>query len=92
MAAASRLPVASVWTRHLDLGEADDHGVKRGDDVIIIGRSGDEYISTDELAELAGTISYEVTAVIPPRVSRQYFDSDEGTVRPQEPSSGRTKS
>jgi alanine racemase len=76
----------------LDLGEADDHGVKRGDDVIIIGRSGDEYISTDELAELAGTISYEVTAVIPPRVSRQYFDSDEGTVRPQEPSSGRTKS
>ena len=56
----------------LDLGEADDHGVHRGDDVIIIGASGDEYISTEELA---GTISYEVTAVIPPRVSRQYFDS-----------------
>lgn len=59
----------------LDLGEADDHGVHRGDDVIIIGASGDEYISTDGFAELAGTISYEVTAVIPPRVSRQYFDS-----------------
>lgn len=53
----------------VDLGE-DDSGVKVGDEVVLLGRSGDEFISTDELAQLMGTITYEVTCLIGPRVPR----------------------
>lgn len=59
----------------LDLGESSDHGVHRGDEVTVIGRDGDESIGCDELASLAGTINYEVTSVIPPRVQRCYVDT-----------------
>ncbi|MFT8394764.1 alanine racemase [Propionibacterium sp.] len=65
----------------LDLGESDDHGVHRGDEVVVIGSSGAESIDCDELARLAGTINYEVTTVIPPRVRRYYMNGagDAGT-------------
>ncbi|MFZ2624061.1 MAG: alanine racemase [Propionibacterium sp.] len=59
----------------LDLGEGDDHGVRRGDEVTVIGTDGQETIGCDELAIRAGTINYEVTSVIPPRVTRRYVDS-----------------
>lgn len=59
----------------LDLGESPDHGVHRGDTVTVIGSDGGETIDCDELARRAGTINYEVTSVIPPRVRRHYVDS-----------------
>ncbi|WP_091969719.1 alanine racemase [Propionibacterium cyclohexanicum] len=59
----------------LDLGESAEHGVHRGDRVTVMGRDGDEFIGCDELAGLAGTINYEVTSVIPPRVRRHYVDA-----------------
>ncbi len=42
------------------------------DVVTIIGRDGDEYISADELAEKQGSINYEVTCDVAPRVPRVY--------------------
>lgn len=57
----------------LDLGAAhpdDPPPARVGDEVVLLGRQGDEQISTDELAELMGTISYEVTCLIGPRVAR----------------------
>ena len=41
-----------------------------GDEVVLIGRQGDEVITADDWAERMGTISYEVLCAIGPRVPR----------------------
>lgn len=43
-----------------------------GDEVVLIGRSGDQEITVDEWAAALGTITYEVTCQINGRVSRVY--------------------
>ncbi len=43
-----------------------------GDDVILIGSQGNEEITADELAEKAGTISYEILLSVSDRVPRIY--------------------
>jgi alanine racemase len=43
-----------------------------GEEVVLIGRQGEEAISADELAELAGTIPYEILCGIGPRIPRIY--------------------
>ncbi len=43
-----------------------------GDEVVVLGAQGDQFIGTDELADLMGTISYEVTCLITARVPRYY--------------------
>jgi alanine racemase len=48
----------------------DDSTVTVGDEVVLLGRQGDEEITADEWAELLGTISYEVLCGIGPRVPR----------------------
>lgn len=45
------------------------------DDVILIGKSGKEFISVDQVAEWADTISYEVMTSISSRVQRTYIES-----------------
>jgi alanine racemase len=47
--------------------------VRLGDEAVLIGRQGAEEISADEVAELQGTISYEVLSRISPRVPRVYL-------------------
>lgn len=54
----------------LDLGPQTD--VRVGDEVVLIGRSGAEEITTSEVAGLMGTIPYEVTCLITRRVGREY--------------------
>ena len=44
-----------------------------GDVVTVIGRDADEQILAGELADRAGTINYEVTCAISPRVPRVYI-------------------
>lgn len=46
--------------------------VKAGDEVVLIGSSGEETISVDEWAEKLDTITYEVTCRISNRVKRVY--------------------
>ncbi|GAA2180571.1 alanine racemase [Brooklawnia cerclae] len=61
----------------LDLGPATPGSqppVKVGDEVVVLGRQGDQAIGADELAGLMGTISYEVTCLINQRVERVYRD------------------
>lgn len=45
---------------------------KAGDEVVLIGRQGDERITAEDVAEIWGTINYEVTCAIGPRVPRLY--------------------
>jgi alanine racemase len=52
----------------IDLGP--DTEVQVGDEVVLIGRSGGEEVTTSELADLMGTIPYEVTCLITRRVGR----------------------
>lgn len=58
----------------IDLGPVTN--VKVGDEVVLIGKSGDLEISGDEWAEKLHTITYEVTCQINARVQR-YFDAYE---------------
>jgi alanine racemase len=50
----------------------DIEGVKQDDEVVIVGRQGEECIRAEEVAALAGTINYEVTTSLLPRVARVY--------------------
>jgi alanine racemase len=47
--------------------EATERG---GEEVVIIGSQGRERITADEIAHLRGSISYEVTCAVSPRVAR----------------------
>jgi alanine racemase len=47
-------------------------GVKAGDEVVLIGRQGDEEITAWEWGERLGTIAYEVTCALSPRLPRIY--------------------
>ena len=44
-----------------------------GDEVVLMGRQGDEEISAAELADLAGTIHWEIVTRIGTRVRRVYL-------------------
>ncbi|WP_366922921.1 alanine racemase [Metallumcola ferriviriculae] len=46
--------------------------VSMGDEAVLIGGQGDEFISVEELADQIGTISYEVVCMISYRVPRIY--------------------
>jgi alanine racemase len=54
----------------LDVGHIDN--VRVEDEVVIIGRQGDEVISADEVAAQLNTINYEVVTALMPRVPRIY--------------------
>jgi alanine racemase len=47
--------------------------VAAGDEVVLIGCQGEEEISADDVAELAGTISYEILCGVTARVPRLYL-------------------
>lgn len=55
----------------IDLSDFPDASV--GDEVVLIGCSGDEKITADEVASRYGTIGYEVVCAINRRIPRYYF-------------------
>lgn len=48
-----------------------------GDEALLLGRRGPDYISADELGELAGSISYEMLLSLKPRVPRSFINENE---------------
>jgi alanine racemase len=54
----------------IDVSKID--GVEAGDEVVLMGRDGNEKVSCAELAERAGTITWEITTRIGSRVRRVY--------------------
>jgi alanine racemase len=69
-----RFPLAGTVTMDQLLIDCGDDVVDVGDDVVLLGRQGDEEISVDELADLAGTISHEIICGIGARVPRVLVD------------------
>lgn len=68
-----RRPIAGTITMDqllVDCGPDADVGA--GDEVVLLGRQGDEEITADEWAAALGTINYEVLCGIGPRVPRVY--------------------
>ncbi len=55
-----------------NIGTGEKTDVKVGDEVVLIGYSGNEVITADEWAEKLNSISYEITCRISPRVKRYY--------------------
>jgi len=51
--------------------------VQQDDEVVLIGQQGQAHIRAEEVALLAGTINYEVTTSLLPRVARLYYTSDQ---------------
>jgi len=50
-------------------------GIKQDDEVVLIGRQGEECVRAEELARLTGTINYEITTALLPRVTRLYMQA-----------------
>jgi alanine racemase len=67
----TRRPLAGMVTMDqivVDCG--DDDSVRPGDEVVLLGRQGDEVITADDWAAMLGTISYEVVCGVGPRMPR----------------------
>jgi alanine racemase len=69
-----RVPIVGRVCMDMTMVDVTDvPDVRVGDEAVLIGRQGSEEISADEVAELQGTISYEVLCGIGPRVPRVYL-------------------
>ena len=58
----------------VDVSEIDD--VKMGDEVVLIGNSGNETITMEALGDLADRFNYELVCVIGKRVPRIYYKNN----------------
>jgi alanine racemase len=56
---------------------SDIPGVQLEDEVVLVGSQGAETLRAEEVAQLAGTINYEVTTSLLPRVARLYLRGGE---------------
>ncbi|MEZ5980047.1 MAG: alanine racemase [Planctomycetota bacterium] len=66
-----RVPVVGrVSMDYTTIDVTDVVGVEVGDEVVVIGRQGDEEVTANEVARAAGTIAYEITCSIGRRVPR----------------------
>jgi alanine racemase len=68
----ARRPVAGTVTMDQILVDCGDDSVEVGDDVVLIGRQGDEEIRAEEVAGWAGTIGYEIVCAVGVRVPREH--------------------
>ncbi|MDQ6422827.1 alanine racemase [Paenibacillus sp. LHD-117] len=57
------------------LNAQSEGSVEPGEEVVLIGRQGDESIPMEEVADQLGTINYEVACMIAARVTRVYTES-----------------
>jgi alanine racemase len=63
--------VGAVSMDNVAVALGPDTDVEVGDEVVLIGRQGDELILAEEIARRLGTINYEVTTGLLPRVRRE---------------------
>ena len=76
-----RAPVVGRVTMDMIMADiTGDTEAAPGDEVVLLGRQGDEVVSAEELASLAGTINYEIYCGISQRVPRFYLN-DKNEIR-----------
>jgi alanine racemase len=74
-----RCPMAGTVTMDQLMLDVGDLPVEVGDEVVLLGRQGDEEITAASWARAMGTIAYTIVCGIGPRVPRAYLSS--GTAR-----------
>ena len=67
-----RRPIAGTVTMDQLMVDVGDAPVEVGDEVVLIGRQGDERITADEWADRMDTIAYTIVCGVGPRVPRRY--------------------
>jgi alanine racemase len=65
--------VGTISMDNITVALGDDTDVEVGDEVVLIGRQGEEVILAEEVARRLGTINYEITCGISARVRREHF-------------------
>jgi alanine racemase len=65
-----RCPIVGVVTMDQLIVDVGEHEVEVGDEVVLIGRQGDELVRVEDWAERLGTIGYEIVCGISARVPR----------------------
>jgi alanine racemase len=69
-----RYPVIGAICMDQMMVNIGDGEAYNGDEVVILGQQGEERITVQELAESAGTVSYEIMAAMNNRIPRRYFE------------------
>ncbi|MBD0407847.1 alanine racemase [Bacillus sp. 1021] len=72
-----RVPVAGRVTMDMIMVSLGDSEGKQGEEVVIYGKQKGAEISVDEIAEMLGTINYEVVSALSRRVPRFYIRDGE---------------
>lgn len=67
-----RCPMAGTVTMDQLMVDVGDQAVAVGDEVVLIGRQGDEVITAQDWADLMDTIPYTIVCGVGPRVPRRY--------------------
>lgn len=70
-----RYPIAGTVTMDQVMVDCGDDEVSAGDEVVLLGRQGEQVITADEMAVWMETVNYEVVTRVGPRVPREYVDS-----------------
>jgi alanine racemase len=68
-----RYPIAGAVTMDQLMVDVGDDPVQVGDEVVLLGRQGDDTVTATEWSEHLGTIAYEIVTGIGPRVPRRYI-------------------
>ncbi|MCL2461660.1 MAG: alanine racemase [Defluviitaleaceae bacterium] len=69
--------IGAVCMDQFMIDVTDVPGVRAGDEVVIIGGQGENYIPAEEVAAVSGTINYEIVCAIGKRVPRVYIKNGE---------------
>jgi alanine racemase len=69
---ARRRPIVGVVTMDQLMVDCGDDDISVGDEVVLLGRQGEERITADDWAAALDTIAYEIVCGIGPRVPRLY--------------------
>ncbi len=67
-----RYPFAGTVTMDQIVVDVGDDPVGVGDEVVLLGRQGEDEITAEEWADLLGTITHEIVCGFGPRLSRRY--------------------
>jgi alanine racemase len=71
-----RYPVAgTICMDHLMVDIGPDSDICEGDEVVMVGESGQERVTAWDIAAAIGTIPYEITCSVSPRVPREYQET-----------------
>jgi alanine racemase len=76
-----RAPVVGRVAMNMFMVDVTDSGGQNGDEVVLLGRQGDDEITADDIAAAADTIAYEIVARLSSRLPRRLVPGNDG-IRP----------